>query len=232
MLGNSSAHAQQDSDPNSSGSDLDGSAFVNLSDNDDAGTQPWSFDRLATEGPSTSANKHTTSDTQAIINQTILQHLSAISERLNKNEQKSIKKTSGPHKSRRRSSGTKTTNVVTQSISTHPSSHSGRMHTQLSDTHTVPSTVSFPTLDHLKANNNIQQAVAEKLSALQHLNSTGMSQKTRSQQGGVEVFVKQTFRWPHEYVLVGFNKERVTYNQLTMGQWMAGFCRAMKEETD
>ena len=38
LLGNSSAHAQQDSDPNSSGSDLDGSALVNSSDSDDAGT--------------------------------------------------------------------------------------------------------------------------------------------------------------------------------------------------
>ena len=37
-LGNSSAHAQQDSDPNSSGIDLDGSALVNSSDSDDAGT--------------------------------------------------------------------------------------------------------------------------------------------------------------------------------------------------
>ena len=84
LLGNSFAHAQQDSDPNSSGSDLDGSALVNLSESDDAGTQPRFFDRLATECPSTSAIKQTTSNTQAIINQTILQHLSAISERLNK----------------------------------------------------------------------------------------------------------------------------------------------------
>ena len=33
-------------------------------------------------------------------------------------------------------------------------------------------------------------------------------------------------------MLSGSNKERVTYDQLTMGQWMAGFCRAMREETD
>ena len=105
LLGDSPAHAQQDTDPNSSGSDLDGSALVNSSDSDDAGIQPRSFDRLATEGPSTSANKHTTSDAQALINQTILQQLSAIGKCLNKIEQKSVKKTSGPHKSR--SSGTK-----------------------------------------------------------------------------------------------------------------------------
>ena len=50
--------------------------------------------------------------------------------------------------------------------------------------------------------------------------------------GGVEVFVKQKVRRPHEYVLAGSNKERVTYDELTMGQGMAGFCRAMIEETD
>ena len=35
-----------------------------------------------------------------------------------------------------------------------------------------------------------------------------------------------------EYVLAGNNKECVTYDQLIMGQWMAGFCRAMREETN
>ena len=79
---------------------------------------------------------------------------------------------------------------------------------------------------------NIQKAVAERLSELQHLNSTGMSQKLKSQHGGVEVFVKHKAKWLHEYVLAGNNKEYVTYNQLTMGQWMAVFCRAMREETN
>ena len=37
---------------------------------------------------------------------------------------------------------------------------------------------------------------------------------------------------PPEYVLVGNNKERVTYDQLTMGQWVAGFCRTMRDESD
>ena len=51
LLGDSPTHAQQDTDPNSSGSDLDGSALVNLSDSDDAATQQRSFDRLATKVP-------------------------------------------------------------------------------------------------------------------------------------------------------------------------------------
>ena len=36
----------------------------------------------------------------------------------------------------------------------------------------------------------------------------------------------------HKYVLAGNHKERVIHDQLTMGQWMAGFCRAMREETN
>ena len=98
------------------GSDLDGSALVNSSDSDDAGTQPQMFDRLASESLSTSADKQTTSDAQALIKETILQQLSAIGEQLNKIEQKSVKKTSGSHKSRSKSSGTKTTNVVRQPL--------------------------------------------------------------------------------------------------------------------
>ena len=36
-------------------------------------------------------------------------------------------------------------------------------------------------------------------------------------------------KWRHEYVLSGNNKDRVAYNQLNKTQWMAGFCRIIKE---
>ena len=45
-------------------------------------------------------------------------------------------------------------------------------------------------------------------------------------------FLKQKVKWPHKYILAGRNKECVMYDQLTMGQWMAGFCRDMREEND
>ena len=55
--------------------------------------------------------------------------------------------------------------------------------------------------------------------------------KIKSQRGGqVDDFVKNRIKWPHEFVLAGSQKERVSYDQLTMGQWMAGFCRTMREE--
>ena len=45
-------------------------------------------------------------------------------------------------------------------------------------------------------------------------------------------FLSTRAKWPHKYVLAGNNKERVTYDQLTMGRWMAGLCRAMREESN
>ena len=52
-----------------------------------------------------------------------------------------------------------------------------------------------------------------------------MPLKLKSQRGGsVVVLVKNQLK----YVVAGNNKERVMYNQLTMGQWMAGFCRTMR----
>ena len=39
-------------------------------------------------------------------------------------------------------------------------------------------------------------------------------------------------KWPHEYVLSGLNKERVTYDQLNVRQWVAGFGRTIRDESD
>ena len=78
----------------------------------------------------------------------------------------------------------------------------------------------------------IQQQVAERLKELSSL-SQGTETKIKSQRGGpVDIFVKNRVKWPHEFVLAGPSKERVSYNNLTMLQWVAGFCRTMKEEHD
>ena len=37
-------------------------------------------------------------------------------------------------------------------------------------------------------------------------------------------------KWPHEYVLSGTSKERISYDQLSITQWVAGFGCIMKEE--
>ena len=57
--------------------------------------------------------------------------------------------------------------------------------------------------------------------------------KLKSQRGGsVDVFVNHKVRWPHLFVLSGQNKDRVTYNQLSPVQWMAGFCQTIRKESD
>ena len=90
-------------------------------------------------GPNTSASEITTSDTQALINQTIQQQLTAIGERLNKIEQMPVKKTSGSYKSKGKSAGTKH-KVVNQSHSTQTSNHSVRTRTKITGTHAALST--------------------------------------------------------------------------------------------
>ena len=64
---------------------------------------------------------------------------------------------------------------------------------------------------------------------LASLNKAGT--KLKSLRGGsVEVLVPNRVKWPHEYVLSGNSKERISYDQLSVTQWVAGFGRIMKEE--
>ena len=85
---NSPGYAQQASAQNSFVSDLDCSGLMESSGNHDVGTQACLFDRLVVNSPRTSTSKTVTADTQAVINQTILEQLSAIGDRLDKIEQK------------------------------------------------------------------------------------------------------------------------------------------------
>ena len=87
----------------------------------------------------------------------------------------------------------------------------------------------MPTLFELRQDPLIQDKVQQHIQELNQLVNTGDS-KIKSQMGGVDVFVKHRVRWPHEYILSGSNKERVSYDQLLVVQWVAGFCRTMKEE--
>ena len=49
--------------------------------------------------------------------------------------------------------------------------------------------------------------------------------------GSVEVNVKNKVTWPHESILRGVNRQRVTYNQLTLTQWVQDFCKNILEES-
>ena len=61
------------------------------------------------------------------------------------------------------------------------------------------------------------------------IEKTGIKQK--SLRGGpVEVLVPNRVKWQHEYVLSGSHQERISCHHLSITQWVAGFCRLMREE--
>ena len=87
-----------------------------------------------------------------------------------------------------------------------------------------------PSLQEMKCDPNIQVQVNQRLRELAEISQTGTSNKVKSQPGGqVEVLVRNRVKWPHEFVLAGSIKEHISYNQLTITQWMAGYCRTMTE---
>ena len=90
-----------------------------------------------------------------------------------------------------------------------------------------------PTLETLKSH-KLQQKVDARIRELNHSSHLpGKSKKLKynSQRGGsVDVQVKHKVHWPHEAVLGGLSRQRVTYDQLSLTQWVQGFCRNILEE--
>ena len=63
------------------------------------------------------------------------------------------------------------------------------------------------------------------------MNKTGTKLKSL-REGAIDVLVPKRVKWPQEYVLSGNSKERVSYDQLSITQWVAGFGRIIKDETN
>ena len=80
----------------------------------------------------------------------------------------------------------------------------------------------------------MQQKVDARIRELNHsshLSGKSKKLKYKSQRGGsVDVQVKHKVHWPHEAVLGGVSRQRVTYDQLSLTQWVQGFCRNILEE--
>ena len=153
---------------------------------------------------------------QSVINSQILQQLQHIGNRLDKIENGTCKKTSD--KSKIKSTKSKTKKV--------PSTKSSQQFETSNE-------CKLPTLQSVKEDALIQLKVEQRLQELTELAKTGTNSKLKSQRGGnVEVMVKNRVKWPHEYILSGLNRERVSYDQLSVTQWVAGFGRTMREEAD
>ena len=217
----------------SSESELDCSAVVGASDSDDPSINASrTFDKYYSEKvPSTSTSDQTA---QTMVNHKILEQLTSIGKRLDALEKSNCKKSVDKSKIK-----SKRAKVVVQKVPT--STHSQSVDTVTSQGVSTASTVTgtqtnshtLPSLSSIRQNANIQHQVDQRIHELSVLAKTGTDSKIKSQRGGpVEVYIKNKVKWPHEYVLAGLNKERVSYDQLTMGQWMAGFCRTMRDEPD
>ena len=90
----------------------------------------------------------------------------------------------------------------------------------------------LPTQDQLRQKAKIQDGVQARLKHLVDNSKPGKDNIKSKRGGSVDVFVKNRVKWPHEYVLTGHTKDRVTYNQLSPVQWMADFGRTIREESD
>ena len=57
--------------------------------------------------------------------------------------------------------------------------------------------------------------------------------KLKSQRGGSKtVFIKKEVPWPQNYILGGATKSRVSYDSLSISQWVSGFAMIIRDEQD
>ena len=225
-----STSSQQGCDSQSSDSEFNCSDVINASDSDDTGSRSRSFNKFKPE-QSGSSTSHAL-DTQAIINQQILAQLTDIGQRLQKLEKTDCKKSNDATKHKNRSTCTRSKATASMSTKSTASTGQSTVNSAVPDTVTFPfNSIGVPSLADMRQNANIQEKVDQRIKELQQLSNPGTDSKIKSLRGGaVDIFVKNRVKWPHEHVLAGNIKERISYDQLAMGPWMAGFCRTMREE--
>ena len=88
----------------------------------------------------------------------------------------------------------------------------------------------IPSLDFLRASTTIQARVDDRIKELQAIHPQG---KFKSQRGGSDTYwCKKEVPWPQNHILSGTSKSRVTYDNLSMAQWVSGFCAIIKDENN
>ena len=79
----------------------------------------------------------------------------------------------------------------------------------------------MPPLNFLKTNKQIQHQVDQRLQELSTLSEKG---NFKSQRGGSDItYVSKQIAWPQNKVLAGSSKNRVSYDSLSIYQWVSGF---------
>ena len=89
----------------------------------------------------------------------------------------------------------------------------------------------LPSLSSLKSSRQLQSQVDQRLQELQAINMQG---KFKSQRGGSNetVYCKREVPWPHNFILSGSSKSRISYDNLSMSQWVSGFGAIIREESN
>ena len=94
----------------------------------------------------------------------------------------------------------------------------------------------FPSLIDIKSSRSVQKKIDR---SLDNLDSTHIpkgndhAHKLKSKRGGpVEVVVNKKVAWPHEHILGGHTRQRVTYDQLSLTQFIQGFVKNIIDEQD
>ena len=88
----------------------------------------------------------------------------------------------------------------------------------------------LPSLHSLRTSREIQDQVDARIRDIQTAPEKG---KLKSQRGGSEtVYVKREIPWPQNFILGGSTRARVSYDSLSIGQWVSGFATIIKDEKD
>ena len=91
----------------------------------------------------------------------------------------------------------------------------------------------IPSLSELRVSKKIQKQVDQKIAQLgkSQIQGNEQSDKIKSQRGGpVDVVVRHRVSWPHEHILGGPTRQRVTYDNLSLTQFVQGFVKNVLEE--
>ena len=88
----------------------------------------------------------------------------------------------------------------------------------------------IPQLHTISQDLLIQAKVEKRLKELAEAEKSGTHKQKSLRGGPAEVLVPNKVKWLHEYVLSGSQKEHVSYDQLSVVQWVTGFCGIMRHE--
>ena len=149
----------------------------------------------------------------------LLAKLDAMSDRLNEMDQRIQKAEKGTSHSE-----------LCKSTRSNPS---GRSNTELEreDSEVSDRASVVPSLGYLRSNPELQKQVSARLREVQEVPEVSGNFKSQRSNNS-NITVKKQVDWPQNYVLGGPNKKRVSFDDLSCPQFVAGFIRSVQLKTD